>query len=91
MMEVKLLMLLPTKGIEPERALLTIGARIVSLLESPATITGLWERFLECSREDRADFGISFDWFALAITMLFAINVVAWDENGQLVRYCVSA
>lgn len=45
MMEVKLLMLLPTKGIEPERALLTIGARIVSLLESPATITGLWERF----------------------------------------------
>ena len=29
MMEVKLLMLLPTKGIEPERALLTIGARIV--------------------------------------------------------------
>jgi len=84
-------MLLPTKGIEPERALLTIGARIVSLLESPATITGLWERFLESSKEDRRGLGISFDWFALAITMLFAINIVEWDENGRLVRYCVSA
>ena len=84
-------MLLPTKGIEPERALLTIGARILSLLESPATITGLWERFLESLKEDRVNFRISFDWFALAITMLFAINVVAWDENGRLVRYCVSA
>ena len=84
-------MLLPTKGIEPERALLTIGARIVSLLESPATITGLWERFLESSKEDRRGFRISFDWFALAITMLFAINIVEWDENGRLARYCVSA
>ena len=46
---------------------------------------------LESLKEDRVNFGISFDWFALAITMLFAINVVAWDETGRLVRYCVSA
>ena len=38
-------MLLPTKGINPERALLVVGADLLHLLDSPATISGLWERF----------------------------------------------
>ena len=83
-------MLLPTKGIEPQRALLTIGASIISLLDSPATISGLWERFSDCSHGNREDCGISFDWFVLAVTMLFAINAVAWNESDQLVRQRVS-
>ena len=91
MMEVNCAMLLPTKGIEPQRALLTIGANLISLLDSPATVSGLWERFSKYSSEVSLDVKITFDWFALALSMLFAINAVSWNKSGQLVRCHVSA
>lgn len=84
-------MLLPTKGIEPQRALLTVGASLISLLESPATVSGLWERFLKHTSEFQGDSKITFDWFALALTMLFTIDAVSWNESDQLVRSHVSA
>lgn len=85
-------MLLPTKGIGPERALLTVGATLLSLLgSSPTTVSGLWERFSKDarSRDDRGT--ITFDWFAMTLSMLFAVRVVTWNESGQLVRCHVSA
>lgn len=84
-------MLLPTKGIEPQRALLTIGATLISLLETPATVSGLWERFSQDTNEERGDSKITFDWFALALSMLFTIGAVSWNKSGQLVRRHVSA
>ena len=84
-------MLLPTKGIEPQRALLTIGATLIELLESPATVSGLWGRFSKYSSDIHGDYMITFDWFALALSMLFAIEAVSWNESGQLVRHRVSA
>ncbi|EEZ92102.1 hypothetical protein HMPREF0578_1431 [Mobiluncus mulieris 28-1] len=84
-------MLLPTKGISPQRALLTVGGSLLSLLDSPATVSGLWERFSNSFRGDENADKVTFDWFALALSMLFAIRVVSWNESGQLVRNYVSA
>ncbi|KAA8721753.1 hypothetical protein F4V58_10735 [Corynebacterium phocae] len=64
---------------------------MISLLESPATVSGLWERFSKCSSEIHADSKVTFDWFALALSMLFAIDAVSWNESGQLARRHVSA
>ncbi|WP_396125075.1 ABC-three component system middle component 6 [Corynebacterium sp. ES2730-CONJ] len=83
-------MLLPTKGIDPQRALLTIGATIISLLESPATVSGLWERFSKKKAGTPAHAKISFDWFAMALSMLFTIGAVSWNEFGQLEKCHVS-
>lgn len=83
-------MLLPTKGIEPQRALLTLGANLVFLLETPATISALWERFSKYLNESGIDVKITFDLYALALAMLFAIGVVSWNESGKLVRCHVS-
>ena len=84
-------MLLPTKGISTERALLTVGARLISVLDSPATVSGLWERFTKVVQESENTNKITFDWFAMALAMLFAMNLVTWNESGQLVRTHVSA
>lgn len=83
-------MLLPTKGIEPQRALLTLGSNLIPLLESPTTVSGLWERFLRYASQIGVDSKITFDWFALALSMLFAIGAVSWNDAGQLVRHHVS-
>ena len=79
-------MLLPTKGISSGRALLTVGATIISLLDSPTTVSGLWERFLKRDIVDEDQGRVTFDWFALALAMLFAVQAVAWNDAEQLVR-----
>lgn len=84
-------MLLPTKGIEPERALLTVGARILQLMDRPATVSGLWEKFRQTTAEAGSKTTITFDWFALALSALYALGAIDMNESGQLVRSHVSS
>lgn len=83
-------MILPTKGIEPERALLTVGADVLSLLDSPATVSALWERFSQWADKQSLSSKVTFDWFALALSWLYAIGGIAWDSSGRLVKGNVS-
>ena len=86
-----LTMLLPTKGINPERALLVVGADLLHLLDSPATISGLWERFTHHMDVNQNPNNITFDWFSLSLSMLFTINAIKWNENNRLVKCNVSS
>lgn len=38
-------MLLPTKGVSSDRALMTIGAEILDELRDPLSVSALWGRF----------------------------------------------
>ena len=84
-------MLVPTKGIHPERALLTVGAVILSLLESPARVSGLWARFTQRLNANGDSSVVTFDWFTLALSMLFAVGVISWNEHDRLVKCNVSS
>lgn len=67
-------MILPTKGIAPDRALLAVGANLLRLLDEPQTISRIWEvvsRERTAARET-----ISFDWFVLALDFLFAAKAI---------------
>lgn len=79
-------MLLPTKGISAERALLTIGAEILEEMRSPLSVSALWERFNRGSRQARDAERITFDWFSLALATLYALNLIEWTANGYLRR-----
>lgn len=77
-------MILPTKYLPHDRALLSVGAEILAQLEEPRTVSELWE----CVREDRikrtAATPLSFDWFVLALNLLYAAAAV--DFRNDLVR-----
>lgn len=77
-------MLLPTKGVSSERALLTLGSKILSDLAEPASISAVWERFRAANGS--SDGEVSFDWFALALTSLYAMELVDWSVDGRLVK-----
>ena len=79
-------MLLPTKEIDPDQALLSVGATLISLLEAPATVSDLWERFRQHTRRTGCHARVAFDWFALALSMLFTLQVVRWNDNQELER-----
>ena len=78
-------MILPTKYLPHDRALLSVGAEILAQLEEPRTVSELWE----CVREDRQSkvtaIPLSFDWFVLALNLLYAVTAIECS-NGVVRR-----
>lgn len=79
-------MLLPTKGISAERALVTVGADLLELLESPTTVSALWDRFRQRSNRQSPATRVTFDWFSLALASLFAAGALEMTTTGHLRR-----
>jgi hypothetical protein len=67
-------MILPTKFLPAERSLISVGGEILSALrDGPRSESELWERL----RSDRKrKYPVSYDWFVLALTLLYAIDSV---------------
>jgi hypothetical protein len=81
-------MILPTKHLPIERSLIAIGADLLGLLDEPKSVSKLWLDFQTLN--DQRDLRLTFDWFSLAISMLFAIGALE-QKDRRLVRREVSA
>lgn len=71
-------MILPAKHLSPDRALITLGAELLGLLERPRTVSALWHHFRKL-RDDTgqaAESTVTFDWFVLALDLLFTFGTV---------------
>ena len=78
-------MILPTKHIPPERALLGVGASILRVLEEPKTMGALWDEVRNRRSEDSTYPVLDYRWFVLALDLLYAIEAVKL-ERGLLRR-----
>jgi hypothetical protein len=72
-------MILPSKHLRTDRALLRIGAEILSHLDEARTVSELWERVR--SVRSSSSTPLPFDWFVLALTLLYAIAAVELDDG----------
>ena len=75
-------MILPSKHLSEDRALLTIGADLLGLLQQPKTISRLWYDFGR-ARVNRVP--VTYDWFILALDLLASIGLVSF-ERGRIRR-----
>lgn len=75
-------MILPSKHIPQEKALLTIGATLLKRLNCPKTVSAIWE-------EVRQSTSIDYDWFVLSLDLLFTIKAIEINE-GVLSRLSLS-
>jgi hypothetical protein len=75
--------ILPTKGLAADRALLSIGAEVLRRLDRPKTTSRVWEQMR--SRHTSLTEGIAYDWFVLALDLLFMLGAVTL-EDGRLRR-----
>lgn len=83
-------MLLPTKGVSSDRALITIGAEILDELHDPSSVSTLWERFSVRERSASKERRIMFDWFALALSTLYTMNLIDTSADRFIRRVHVS-
>jgi hypothetical protein len=76
-------MILPTKGLAVDRALLSVGAEVLDRLNQPKTVSRVWEQIR--NRQSTLLDGISYDWFLLALDLLYVWGAVEFEE-GRLRR-----
>ena len=76
-------MILPTKYLAHDRALIGVGGEILKHLEEPRTVSALWDCVREAQSYKTANTLISFDWFVLALNLLYAISAVGY-RNGVI-------
>ena len=77
-------MILPSKHLSLDRALLTVGAAILRHLSHPVTVSALWEQMPRSAGDHKAR-PLRFDGFVLALDLLFLIGALELRE-GLLVR-----
>jgi len=77
-------MILPTKHLPQDRALLGVGAEILSQLKQPRSVSELWEAVCEARGRNPGSAPLSFDWFVLALNLLYAIAAI--DHSDGIVR-----
>lgn len=77
-------MILPTKHIQPDRALLGVGAEVLAILDKPKTVTKLWDEFRAARDSEKGKSPISYDWFILTLSLNFIIGAV--DFDGLMIK-----
>lgn len=75
-------MILPTKGIPPHKALLTLSGEILRVLDETKTVSRLWDDFRKTSEQQQE---ITFDWFVLSLDLLFVFGAIEL-ERGRIRR-----
>jgi hypothetical protein len=76
-------MILPTKRLNVENSLLGLGADVLGLLDQPKTVSRVWEEFKGLRDQRRASSGLTYEWFVLALDLLFIVGTVV-VEDGEL-------
>jgi len=78
-------MILPSKKLPRDRALLFIGAQILRVLQSPTTVSGVWDD-LKTSRDPVLGYTrLPYDWFVLALSFLYTTGAIELSR-GRLRR-----
>lgn len=83
-------MILPTKGITPDRSILAVGGDLLDLLDSPLSVSNLWSRYLNFRKQMGLERPVNFDWFVLTLDFLFSIGAINLDDRGRLVKHRAS-
>lgn len=74
-------MILPTKRIPEDRALLYIGAQVLRLLDEPKTVSRVWEEVKQLRPDGEGYSPLTYDWFVLALDTLFLTHAIDLDRG----------
>ncbi len=73
-------MILPSKHLSQDRALLTVGARVLQRLSQPKTVSALWEELSRIT-VGRKTSPLRYDSFVLALDLLFLMGAIELEEG----------
>ena len=74
-------MILPTKHIRPERALIGVGAEMLDLLTRPMTVSSLWAEVRGRRTLHTPHAPTDYEWFVLALDLLYLMGAVDFERG----------
>jgi hypothetical protein len=74
-------MILPTKHLAQDRALLSVGAKILPSLDEPITVSALWEQLSRDSTSLTSQNSLRYDAFVLALDLLFVLGTIELNDG----------
>jgi hypothetical protein len=78
-------MILPSKHLSQDRALLTVGAQILPRISQPRTVSSLWEELTRDTTKKQHSSLLRYDAFVLTLDLLFLIGAIQL-RDGLLTR-----
>ncbi|WP_444922366.1 ABC-three component system middle component 6 [Microbulbifer sp. CnH-101-G] len=78
-------MILPTKHLSPDRAIITIASEVFELINNRSTVSSVWNEFQEKQRGCMRQGEIPYDWFVLSLDFLYLIGSIE-EDSGRLSR-----
>lgn len=77
-------MILPSKYLRQDRALIGVGADILAVVDQPLSVSSIWDRVREERGRRTGSAPLSFDWFVLALCFLHAVSAVELTNDGLI-------
>lgn len=75
-------MILPNKHLSQDRALLTVGAKLLNLLSQPKTVSALWEEIsVSPAPHEKRRHKLRYDAYVLTLDLLFLIGAIELQEG----------
>ena len=73
-------MILPSKHLSQDRALLSVGAKILQQLQVPKTVSAIWEELSKTSCKTAMP-TIGYNSFILALDLLYSMNAIEVEDG----------
>lgn len=74
-------MILPTKHVRADRALIGVGAEILDILKQPMTMSRLWDEVRGLRSLHAPNAPIDYQWFVLSLDLLYMISALEFDRG----------
>jgi len=74
-------MILPTKHIRPERALIGVGAEVLGILKRPMTMSRLWDEIRNRRSLHAPNAPIDYQWFILSLDFLYMTGTLDFERG----------
>jgi hypothetical protein len=73
--------ILPTKHVRPDRALIGVGAELLDILKRPMTMSRLWDEVRNRRSLHTPNAPIDYHWFVLSLDLLYMIGAVNFERG----------
>ncbi|MEZ9625475.1 ABC-three component system middle component 6 [Aliivibrio fischeri] len=78
-------MILPTKHLSPDRALISIASDVLNFIDNRATVSSIWEE-LQLKQKKECRVGeVPYDWFILSLDLLFIMGIIE-ERSGFIIK-----
>ena len=74
-------MILPTKHVRSDRALIGVGAEVLDILKRPLTMSRLWDEVRGRRSLHAPNSPIDYQWFVLSRDQLYMIGALEFDRG----------